>query len=33
VIKEFVEDVRKVGPSPLRDGNKARKAAEIENAK
>jgi coenzyme F420-reducing hydrogenase delta subunit len=22
LIKEFVDEVRKVGPSPLRDGNK-----------
>jgi F420-non-reducing hydrogenase iron-sulfur subunit len=33
VIKEFVEEVRKVGPSPLRDGFKRKKAAEIKNAK
>jgi F420-non-reducing hydrogenase iron-sulfur subunit len=33
LIKEFVEDVKKVGPSPLRDGGKGKKAAEIKNAK
>jgi F420-non-reducing hydrogenase iron-sulfur subunit len=33
VIKEFVEEVKKVGPSPLRDGDKGKKAAEIKNAK
>jgi len=33
VIKEFVEEVRKVGPSPLRDGGKGKKAAEIKNVK
>jgi hypothetical protein len=30
VIKEFVDEVRKVGPSPLRDGSKGKKAAGIE---
>jgi F420-non-reducing hydrogenase iron-sulfur subunit len=33
VIKEFVEEVRKVGPSPLRNSGKAKKAAEIKNSK
>jgi hypothetical protein len=33
VIREFVEEVRKVGPSPLRDGGKGKKAAETKNAK
>ena len=28
VIKEFVEDVRKVGPSPLRNSEKVKKATE-----
>jgi hypothetical protein len=33
VIKEFVEEVRKVGPSPLRDGSKGKKTVEIKNEK
>ena len=33
LIKEFVEDVKKVGPSPLRDGSKEKKAVETKNAK
>jgi F420-non-reducing hydrogenase iron-sulfur subunit len=33
VIKEFVEEVRKVGPSPIRNGWKAKKSEEIEKAK
>jgi F420-non-reducing hydrogenase iron-sulfur subunit len=33
VIKEFVEDVKKVGPSPLRNSRKSKKTAEIENRK
>lgn len=33
VIKEFVEDVKKVGPSPLRDLSKKTQTIEIENAK
>ena len=33
VIKEFVEEVRKVGPSPLRNSGKVKKAVESKNSK
>lgn len=33
VIKEFVEDVKKVGPSPLRNLDKKTETVEIKNAK
>jgi len=33
LIKEFVEDVKKVGPSPLRDLSKKTQAVEIKNVK
>ena len=33
LIKEFVEDVKKVGPSPLRDLSRKTDAIKIKNAK
>jgi F420-non-reducing hydrogenase iron-sulfur subunit len=33
VIKEFVEDVKKVGPSPLRNLRKKMETVKIKNAK
>jgi F420-non-reducing hydrogenase iron-sulfur subunit len=33
LIKEFVEDVKKVGPSPLRNPGKKEKKANIKSAK
>ena len=33
LIKEFVEDVKKVGPSPLRDLSKKAEAIKIKDAK
>jgi coenzyme F420-reducing hydrogenase delta subunit len=33
VIKEFVEDVKKAGPSPLRDLSRKTETTEIKNAK
>jgi len=31
VIKEFVEDVKKVGPSPLRNSEKTEKKADVKS--
>lgn len=31
LIKDFVEDVKKVGPSPLRNSRKQKEKAEIKN--
>ena len=33
LIKDFVEDVKKVGPSPLRYSGKQKEKAEIKNTK
>jgi len=33
VITEFIEDVKKVGPSPLRNSGKQKEKAEIKNTK
>jgi F420-non-reducing hydrogenase iron-sulfur subunit len=33
LIKEFVEDVKKVGPSPLRNSGKEKEKAEIKSTK
>jgi F420-non-reducing hydrogenase iron-sulfur subunit len=33
VITQFIEDVKKVGPSPLRNLNKTMKPEKIKNAK